>query len=142
MLEKSQVYEIIDYAKIARLAQVDPNHAAHAIPFVFVRYEDALYSPVDGKPKRHAKLSRLQWIKSEPKVCVLIDEYHEDWSALWWLRLYGNATQIDSTFDAWDEVTQMLGAKYKQYEDLEMFSGVPTMMRIEIDQWRYWSAAN
>ena len=142
MLDKSQVYQLIDGAKIGRLAQLDTRNGVHAIPFVFVRFEDALYSPVDRKPKRHAKLSRLEWIKTAPKVCVLIDEYAEDWSTLWWLRVYGDASRIDSSFSAWDGVTEMLASKYQQYQDIAMFNGEPTMMQIKLDEWRHWSAAS
>ncbi|MGR8947927.1 MAG: pyridoxamine 5'-phosphate oxidase family protein [Gammaproteobacteria bacterium] len=140
-LSESEVQRIIDGAYVARLAQLDTKNDVHAIPFVFVRYEDSLYSPVDGKPKRHAKLSRLEWIKSAPKVCVLIDEYSKDWTELWWLRLYGEATQIGSDHGRWDTVSTSLVEKYPQYKNLAMFSGEPTMMRIKITRWRYWSAA-
>ena len=127
-LSESQIYRIIDQANVARLAQLDTKNDVHAIPFVFVRFEDSLYSPVDGKPKRHAKLSRLEWIKSAPKVCVLIDEYRDDWAELWWLRLYGEATKISSDYGGWDTLSTLLAEKYPQYKNLAMFSGEPAMM--------------
>lgn len=141
-IEKQAAYRLIDEAKVARLAQLDPEQTVHAIPFVFVRHGDNLYSPVDGKPKRHAKLSRLAWIEHHPEVTVLIDQYTDDWTNLWWLRIYGEAQTVGRNADHWDALTQMLVAKYPQYNDIPMFSGEPTMMRIVIRRWRHWSASN
>ena len=141
-IEKQVAYRLIDSAKVARLAQLAPEQSVHAIPFVFVRHGDNLYSPVDGKPKRHAKLSRLDWIEQFPEVTVLIDQYEDDWSNLWWLRIYGEALKVDSNADHWGELMQMLVTKYPQYNEIPMFSGEPTMMRIAIRRWRYWSASN
>ena len=140
VLDKEPAYQLIDTAKVARLAQLDDGNNVHAIPFVFVRYKDCLYSPVDGKPKRHARLSRLAWIEQHPNVTVLIDEYHEDWTRLWWLRIYGEASVEKSDIPEWARVVGLLADKYPQYEAVPMFSGEPTMMRICIDRWRYWAA--
>ena len=142
MLAEDDAYRLIDQAQVARLAQLDLEKQVHAIPFVFVREGSTLYSPIDGKPKRHAKLSRLAWAKQEPAVTVLIDDYHVDWTQLWWLRIYGQAKQIDDKDNAWEAVVKKLSAKYPQYQHLEMFAGEPTMLSITIECWRYWAAAD
>ncbi|MEM7466781.1 MAG: pyridoxamine 5'-phosphate oxidase family protein [Pseudomonadota bacterium] len=140
-LDKEHAYRLIDSTASGRLAQLDAEGQVHAIPFVFVRQGDALYSPVDGKPKRHAKLSRLAWIKAAPAVTVLLDHYEDDWSRLWWLRIYGDATEIGDNDRQWDAITRLLGNKYPQYAQTPMFSGTPTMMRISISRWKHWAAA-
>lgn len=142
MLPERDAFELIDRAPVARLAQLDLEKQVHAIPFVFVRDGSTLYSPVDGKPKRHAKLSRLAWAVQEPAVTVLIDEYDTDWTQLWWLRIYGQAKQIDSNIPCWASVVKKLSAKYPQYQSTPMFSGAPTMLSIDIERWRYWAAAD
>lgn len=141
MISDDDIFRLIDAAEVARLAQLDFEKSVHAIPFVFVRHEETLYSPVDGKPKRHAKLSRLEWIKREPMVTVLIDEYQQDWTQLWWLRIYGEAKQVSTSEPCWDQLTGQLSEKYPQYEHVDMFAGEPTMLSIKIQRWRYWSAS-
>lgn len=144
MKSDEDILQLIEQAKVARLAQLDFDKQVHAIPFVFVLHDKTLYSPIDGKPKRHAKLSRLAWIQREPSVTVLIDEYDEDWSQLWWLRIYGEAKQINGNDACWKQVANKLENKYPQYGPhpggVNMFTGEPTMISIDIQDWRYWSA--
>jgi len=83
----SLVERLLDAVPVARLAQIDHRGGVHALPFVFTRVGCALWSPVDGKPKNHARLSRLAWIEEHPEVCVLVDHYGPDWSGLWWIKL-------------------------------------------------------
>ena len=54
-----------------------------------------LYTVVDEKPKRTHRLQRLRNIEANPRVEVVIDEYDEDWSRLWWVRLRGSARIVD-----------------------------------------------
>lgn len=140
MLDEKTVHELIDSSQVARLAQLDNEQAVHAIPFVFARVGEMLYSPVDGKPKRHAALSRLNWIEKHPQVTVLIDHYEDNWERLWWLRLYGEAVKVNSTDPHWDSATLGLKKKYPQYDRISMFNGEPTMLRINVARWKYWAA--
>ena len=146
MKNEEEILNLIDRARVARLAQLDFEKQVHAIPFVFVRVDKTLYSPIDGKPKRHAKLSRLAWVEKEPFVTVLIDEFQEDWTQLWWLRVYGEAKTIHADAPNWQVAVEKLRKKYPQYspetEGVEMFSGEPTMLSIEINRWRSWFAEN
>ncbi len=144
MKSEEEILNLIDAARVARLAQLDFEKRVHAIPFVFVRHDRTLYSPVDGKPKRHAKLSRLAWVENEPSVTVLIDEYEEDWTQLWWLRIYGEAKTVHSDVPGWELIVDKLSKKYPQYnasdDGIDMFNGAPTMLSIEIARWRCWFA--
>ena len=146
MNSEANILRLIDEARIARLAQLDFEQQVHAIPFVFVRLDKTLYSPVDGKPKRHAKLSRLAWVEEAPSVTVLIDEYQEDWTQLWWLRIYGEAKVIRADAPNWDLIAEKLRERYPQYaappSGVELFNGEPTMLSIEIGRWRSWFAEN
>ena len=94
-LSRETVWRILDDAPVARLGQIDSRDGVQAIPFVFARVNDRIFSPVDGKPKRHAKLARLTWLDKYPNVTVLIDNYEADWSQLWWLRLYGSVLALE-----------------------------------------------
>lgn len=140
-IDRTAVNQIVDRAQVARLAQLDTQGQVQAIPFIFVRVDDYLFSPVDGKPKRHSNLSRLVWIKEHPAVTVLIDEYATDWSTLWWLRIYGQALQVGNSDPRWQVVVRSLLKKYPQYQQIEMFKGEPTALCVHIDSWRYWAAS-
>ena len=47
------------------------------MPIVFVREAGDLWSPVDGKPKRNPRLSRLDAVRAEPRVSLLLDHYDD-----------------------------------------------------------------
>jgi PPOX class probable F420-dependent enzyme len=134
------VDRILDTAPVGRLAQIDDRGAAQALPFVFARVAGALWSPVDGKPKRHARLRRLAWIAEHPEVCVLIDHYGEDWSQLWWLKLYCRAEVHHDGHPVWPRAANALRDKYAQYAQTPLFAGEPTMIRLQWRDWRSWSA--
>jgi len=135
------VEHFLDTAPVARLAQIDPDGQAHALPFVFARIGRSLWSPVDGKPKRHARLSRLNWIGERPEVCVLVDEYVSDWTRLWWLKVFCRAEVVRGEHRDWHSAETALAEKYPQYGSIPMFAGEPTMVRFEIVEWRSWAAA-
>ena len=140
MFPHSLVKRVMDVAPIARLAQIDDLGEAQVLPFVFVRTANALWSPVDGKPKRHARLTRLDWVAHHPNVCVLIDHYCETWSELWWLKLYCHAAIFRGDHPQWKHASAALVDKYPQYADIPLFSGEPTMIRFQWREWKSWSA--
>jgi PPOX class probable F420-dependent enzyme len=43
------------------------------------------------KPKRTARLARLDDIARDPRVTLLVDHYEDDWAQLWWVRVDGTA---------------------------------------------------
>ena len=99
-----------DDQRVARLATVDPAGRPHVVPICFVLDGDTLYTVVDEKPKGTRRLQRLRNIEANPQVEVLIDEYDEDWTRLWWVRLRGTARIVDDP-----RAMELLAAKYPQY---------------------------
>jgi PPOX class probable F420-dependent enzyme len=102
----------LDGARVARLATVDPQGRPHVVPICFAIEGDTLYTAVDEKPKRTRELQRLRNIQANPQVEALIDEYDEDWSRLWWVRLRGTARILDDR-----RAMELLAAKYPQYRE-------------------------
>jgi PPOX class probable F420-dependent enzyme len=131
---------ILDTAPVARLAQIDNHGHAQALPFVFARVGSTLWSPVDGKPKKHARLSRLAWIAEHAEVCVLIDHYCADWSRLWWMKLFCRAEVHRDGHREWEQAETALIEKYPQYAETPLYSGDPTMIRFECRKRKSWSA--
>jgi PPOX class probable F420-dependent enzyme len=140
VFSKSTVERILDRFPVARLGQLDDAGLAQALPFVFVRAAGALWSPIDGKPKKRAALDRIGWIENHPDVCILVDHYEADWTKLWWLKLFCDGRVIRGSHEHWSAAVGALAAKYPQYPDVPMFIGEPTMLRFEIKRWKSWAA--
>jgi PPOX class probable F420-dependent enzyme len=142
MFTLSLVEKIIDQMPVARLAQLDDEGAVQVLPFVCARVGNTFWSPIDGKPKKHAGLRRLEWIAEHPQVCVLFDHYADDWSQLWWLKLFCNAASYQGDHEDWDKAIQAVTGKYPQYTETPLFLGPPTMIRFDVTGWKSWSAGS
>ena len=121
-------------APIARLATHNPSGAIDLVPITFALVDDdTIVTAVDDKPKRTTQLQRLENIRQNPNVTVLIDHYDDDdWSALWWLRARGDAEVIDAPDPA---LLDALVAKYNQYRDHRP-SGPTIVIRItDVASW-------
>ena len=104
--------------RVARLATLDPEDAPHIVPVCFVYDGRIFYSAVDLKPKRVApeRLARLRHIRAASQVALLIDEYDEDWSQLWYILVRGKAKLIStSAHMERAKAMRQLKAKYPQY---------------------------
>ena len=129
--------ERFERARIARLATADVDGQPHLVPICFAFIGDRIVSMVDAKPKRTSKLRRLENIRAQPRVSVLVDEYDEDWTRLWWVRADGAARVVEDG-RAHDDAVATLTAKYPQYEQLPPTGPV---VEIVVDRWRGWSAS-
>jgi PPOX class probable F420-dependent enzyme len=128
---------------VARLAFLGGAGEPRQLPIVFAPAEGALWSPVDGKPKRSADLARLRLLERRPRVSLLLDEYADDWSRLWWLELRGRADVVRAERESEPNVAAAaatLRAKYPQYAATPLFLGAPTRVRIVVESARGWSA--
>jgi PPOX class probable F420-dependent enzyme len=104
------------------------------VPLCFALEGSTLYSGVDQKPKRTKELRRLENIKRDPRVTVLIDHYEDDWTKAWWVRLRGRARLLEGEESL--RGRQRLIEKYPQYQEDPPDDDV---VAIEIDQWLGWS---
>ena len=124
-------------ARVAALATIRPDGAPHAVPFCFVLSGDDLLSAVDEKPKSTRRLARLGHVRDDPRVAVLVDEWDEDWSRLWWIRIDGRARVVDGG-DEERSALDRLAEKYAQYR--ERRPGGP-VLAIHAERWSGWSAS-
>ena len=123
-------------ARVARLATTDPDGRPHLVPIAFAVDGDTLYTAVDRKPKRSHRLRRIENARARPDVTVLVDEYEEDWSRLWWIRLRGHARVLERGDEA-ARALALLAEKYPQYRDEPP---VGPVLAIDVDDLRTWSA--
>jgi PPOX class probable F420-dependent enzyme len=106
---------LLEAARVARLATHNPRGGIDLVPCTFALVDaDTIVTAVDHKPKRTARLQRLQNIRTNPSVTVLVDHYDEDWSTLWWVRARGDALVVDHPEPA---LIERLVEKYEQYRD-------------------------
>lgn len=136
----TELRERVAAARVARLGTVRATGAPHLVPFCFALAGDVLWSAVDAKPKQTPELLRLANAAAEPRVCVLVDHYDEDWSRLWWVRLDGRARRLDAAADA-DEVAAALAALAGKYPQYRASPPAGPVLRIEVERWRGWAAS-
>jgi PPOX class probable F420-dependent enzyme len=124
-------------ARVARLATLGREGAPHLVPFCFVLSGEVLYSAVDQKKKRTSRLRRLENVRSDPRVSVLVDHYEEDWSKLWWVRIEGRARELEAGAEA-KEAVRLLTSKYGQYRERPPLGPV---LRVDLERWSGWTAS-
>jgi len=118
----------LEVARIARLATLDAERRPHVIPVCFVWDGLVFYSAIDRKPKRVAptRLARLKNIQETPQVALLIDQYDEDWTRLWYILVRGEARLV-STRTENKRAIQRLKAKYPQYDANMLVDDAPVL---------------
>ncbi len=142
-LGEDEIEARLDAWPVARLATVSPEGRPHQVPIVFARAGGELWSPVDGKPKSGRELARIRNVAEKPEVSLLLDEYSEDWSRLWWIRIDASARVVrpdlaerESGFMA---ARKALRSKYPQYAKIPLSGDPPTLLAfrvLRIESWR------
>ncbi len=124
-------------ARVARLATVSGDGVPHLVPVVFAVVGSRVLVAIDGKPKRTRALRRLANITDNPSVCLLVDEYSEDWSTLWWVRADGQAV-VRADDEALAEARAALGARYPQH-----VADPPEgpVIEVTVGRWSGWTAS-
>ena len=135
-MESETMRGIVSPAPVGRLATVRRDGRPHVVPVCFVVTNDVVYSAVDDKPKRHRHLQRISNVAATGAASLLIDEYDDDWSRLWWVRLDGRARLVDNTVEA-ERAIRLLCYKYPQYRDQPPSGPV---LAVDVERWVGWSA--
>ena len=132
---------LVEDARSATLATVDPSERPRLVPICFVLVGDDIWSPLDEKPKTAAdprRLARVRDILVRPAVTILVDRWSEDWTELGWVRLGGHAALVEPP-DVPAAVITLLRAKYPQYADHDLEHR--PVLRIAITANTSWWAA-
>jgi len=141
VLPSELLADVLDTMPVARLAVIDAAGRPDTMPIVFARVGDWLFSPIDGKPKKHPRLARLAHIRQHPQVTLTLDHYGDDWQSLWWIRLEVEAHIAVGSHACWDEAVTALTDKYPQYQTTPLFLGEPTLIALERQALRWWAAS-
>jgi PPOX class probable F420-dependent enzyme len=134
------VHKMLKKARVARLATLDEKNRPHIVPICFAYDGKLFYTAVDQKPKRvtRERLARLRNIRAVPRVALLIDEYDEDWTQLWYILIRGKAKLIPK----WAHkeragAFRKLRTKYAQYAQGMLADDAP-IIRITPERATFW----
>ena len=121
----------IQTSRVARMATVDAGGCPHIVPICYAYDGSRLYSAVDEKPKRveASLLRRLVNIRANPRICLIIDEYDEDWSRLRFIMIHGIAG-IEPADAEHSRAIELLRKKYPQYRTMTLAEGVNPVIAI------------
>ncbi len=105
--------------RVARLATTGPKGDPHIVPVCFAIADESVYIALDDKPKQTPllQLKRVRNIRGNPRVCLLVDRYSNNWSQLAWVRLDGRAALLLRGTEH-DEALRLLRERYPQYETM------------------------
>jgi PPOX class probable F420-dependent enzyme len=123
---------------VAHIATVRPDGRPHLVPIVFATDGDRIYSAVDEKPKRSPELQRLENIRANPSVTLMVDRYEDDWKAVWWARADGTASVVEDGPER-DRARELLVAKYREYREGVEVVGAAVV--VTVSRWSGWSYA-
>lgn len=128
--------ELLETARRGVLAMVSPEGRPHAVPVCFALDEGDIVSPVDEKPKSGRPLARLRNIARNPRVCLLVDRWDENWRALAWVRVDGEASVL-ARGAARPAALAALRAKYPQYRAMALEERPLIVIAVErVTVWR------
>jgi PPOX class probable F420-dependent enzyme len=128
---------LAESARVGHLGTAGLDGQPHVVPVCFVLIDEIAYTAVDHKPKRTTQLRRIANVTATGHACLLVDQYREDWSSLWWVRLDGHGRVVDDPHEAGRAVAG-LQDKYQQYMELPPTGPV---LALDVMRWSGWSAA-
>jgi len=136
-LGADEARELVEPARVAHLATTNTGLGVDVVPITFALLPgDRLVSIVDQKPKSTTRLRRLDNIRANPEVTVLVDHYEDDWERLWWVRMRGTASVVVDG-EAFDEALAALVARYPQYVEAPPPGPV---VSVAVAEWTGWRA--
>jgi PPOX class probable F420-dependent enzyme len=136
-MDEAEIRRRLGDARVAHLATTGGNGRPHIVPICFVVVSEEIFFAVDHKPKRTSDLQRLRNIAVNPQVAMLADQYEEDWSRLWWIRVDGRAHMLNAADASSEHAIDALAARYPQYRRARPSGPV---VSIHIERLSGWSA--
>lgn len=137
----AQVQAFVRTHRLARLATADGRGRPLVLPVCYVVDGEMLLSPTDAKPKRVPvqRLKRLQNIRENPHVALVIDDYDEDWTRLSYVLLHGTATLLTEG-PVYTQAIVALRDKYPQYRQMPIQEN--PMIGVHLTRVVSWGAVN
>jgi PPOX class probable F420-dependent enzyme len=149
-MDEDEARRRFEAARVGRLATVTPDRMPHLVPVVFALVDDFLYTAVDDKPKTTVALQQLANIDATGRASLLVDEYTEDWSTLWWTGVDGSAQVL--TADSSErgrtarrrgrpgQVGVALEALTRKYPQYVSQPPIGPVIALRVTRWQWWEA--
>jgi PPOX class probable F420-dependent enzyme len=138
----ARVQKKLKQARVARFATLSAEGQPHLVPICFVYDSKVFYTAIDRKPKSVSpeRLARVQNIRAMPRVALLIDEYDEDWTRLWYVLIRGKAKLLPkSAEEERARAIRKLRTKYPQYAQGMLADDAP-VIRITPERITSWGS--
>ena len=114
-LEPARQRELLGAAPVGRLATLRPDGTPRLVPITYVLLDGVVCSAVDEvKPKRSSRLARLDDVRRDSRVGLVVDHYDADWARLWWVRVDGTAA-VHEDGGLRERALDALAVKYPPY---------------------------
>jgi PPOX class probable F420-dependent enzyme len=136
-MDLTEALDRLASAPVARFASVTPDGRPHLVAVTFAVAEDHLVHMIDNKPKTTRRLQRLINVEMTPWASLLVDNYDDDWSALWWVRVDG-VTSVEAKGTHWENGRAALVEKYPQYRES---SPAGPAIFLSIDRVTHWESS-
>lgn len=131
--------DVLREGRVGRLATADRAGRPLVVPVCYAFDGEHLYSAVDAKPKRTRRLRRLANIAENPRVCLVVDHYDEDWSRLRYVIVEG-AGEILDRGDEFSRAVDLLTGKYPQYRAMGLDRDSGAVVKVTPERliaWRF-----
>jgi PPOX class probable F420-dependent enzyme len=137
-LDPDRQRALLAAAPVGRLATLRPDGTPRLVPITFVLLDGLVCSAVDEvKPKRSSRLARLDDVRRDPRVGLLVDHYEADWARLWWVRVDGVAA-VHRRSSLRERALDALAVKYPPYAASRPAG---PLLVITPTHWTGWTAA-
>lgn len=117
----SWAFDSLAKARVGRLASSTKHGMPFVVPICFAFDGSVIYSALDEKPKSTEPLAlrRVSNIIQNPHVCLIVDDYYEDWRRLQYVLVHGIAALLTKGRE-FDAAISLLRKKYRQYDIMKL----------------------
>ena len=142
----ASVADFISEGRVGRLGTADASGEPLVVPICYAFDGESLFSAIDAKPKKRGaeRLRRIRNISANARVSVVIDHYDEDWSALRYVIIQGQARLLTAGVD-FSRGADLLIAKYPQYRALGLDREAGLMIQVTpgtVIHWQFEARAS
>lgn len=134
----SEQRAFLESARVGHLGTADGQGQPHVVPVCYTIVGNAAYILIDRKQKQFdepTKLKRMINIQTNPRVCLTVDRYDEDWSRLGFVMIRGTAHLL-SDGPEYETALSALKERYPKYREQQL--GGRPMISIYIQRLSSW----
>jgi PPOX class probable F420-dependent enzyme len=132
-LDEAQCWSRLRATRHGVLATLHPDRGVDAVPVVFAVLDGRIVVPVDTvKTKVTTRLRRLANLDYDDRCVLLIEQYDDDWSRLWWVRVHARAV---SAAEVPAPVLTVMAALFPTYRAPGSIVGAITLNPTEVTGW-------